>query len=144
MRPCAIFDVDGTLCNVKGIRHYLTDGNRNFDKFHAESVNCPANQWVVDLAQRYHENEYAIVVVTARKDRWFNVTWWWLNENGVPYDELFMRNDFDQRPDYEVKFDILNRIRQRYIPIVAVDDNPNVIRLWQQNGIPAVIVPGWE
>lgn len=144
MFDCAIFDVDGTLCDVSGIRHYLNNGNRNFNAFHSESVNCPPHQWVVEMAQETRNNDIAIIVVTARKSRWFNHTWWWLNENRVPYDELLMRDDWDQRPDYEVKNDILTRIRARWNPLFAVDDNPNVIELWQQNGIPAIVVPGWE
>lgn len=138
-----IFDVDGTLCNVSSIRHYLRGDQRDFESFHRESVNCPPNEWVAQLARDMNEY-YAIIVVTARKNRWFNPTWWWLNENGVPYDELFMRDDRDQRKDYVVKQEILNRIVKRYNPILAVDDNPNVIELWEQNDIPTIIVPGWE
>ena len=144
MNQCGIFDVDGTLCNVSNIRHHLRNGNRNFDHFHADSVNCPPHQWVVNMAQNLSRNGIDIVVVTARKSRWFNVTWWWLNENRVPYVDLLMRDDWDQRPDYEVKEDILHRINQRWVPVLAVDDNPNVVGLWRENGIPTIQVPGWE
>jgi hypothetical protein len=55
-----------------------------------------------------------------------------------------MRADNDFRPDYEVKKDILARIRNSWDVVEAWDDNPNVTRLWQEEGIPFVLVPGWE
>ena len=147
MTPAAIFDVDGTLCNVESVRHHLGVGvpgaKRDYNRFHEESVNCPPHQWVVDRARWMAEQDLGIIVVTARKARWFNHTWWWLRENRVPFDALHMRDDWDQRPDYVVKKDILERIRRRWEPVIAFDDNPAVIRLWEEEGISTVRVPGW-
>ncbi|WP_092501608.1 hypothetical protein [Agrococcus jejuensis] len=40
--PAVLFDVDGTLCDVRSIRHHVDGtGRRNFDAFHAESIDCP-------------------------------------------------------------------------------------------------------
>ena len=149
-RSAAIFDMDGTLCDVTGIRHLLGVGKsgrrnkRNFDAFHEESVNCPPNDWVLRNARWLNDQDVAIIVVTARKSRWFNVTWWWLRENGVPFDRLYMRDDWDQRKDAIVKGEILDRIwREGFDPVIAYDDNPNVIALWEASGIPTVRVPGW-
>lgn len=43
-RKAVLVDVDGTLCDVSGIRHYVQSfpKNRNFDKFHRASALCPA------------------------------------------------------------------------------------------------------
>jgi hypothetical protein len=67
----------------------------------------------------------------------------WLALNGVPSDRLYMRGDKDNRPDYLVKKDILDRIRTEFDVIHAVDDNPSVIALWQENGISTTVVEGW-
>jgi len=75
-REAVIFDMDGTLADVSGIRHYL-----------------------------------------------------------IPK---------DHRKDYLVKSDILRQIRARFEPIHAWDDNPAIIRLWNEQGIPCTVVPGWE
>ena len=64
--------------------------------------------------------------------------------HNVPSDMLMMRGDEDNRPDYEVKKDMLRTIEQAYNVIHAWDDNMNIIRLWQENGIPTTVVPGWE
>lgn len=144
-KPFAIlYDVDGTLADVSGLRHYVTGADRNFDKFHRESVNAPPIQWVVDHARQTYDIGWKVLIVTARSDKYKNSTGFWLAMYEIPHHDLFMRRQGDSRPDYEVKKDILRTIRQAYTPLMAVDDNPNVIRLWQEEGLSTIIVPGWE
>ena len=148
-KPTAIiFDMDGTLANVSSIRHYLrptpTHRGKNFDAFHRASVDCPPNPAVVSHASVAHLLGHAIIIVTARKERWRHHTAWWLALHGVPSDALFMRGNKDSRPDYLVKADILAAIQHTWHVVHAVDDNPSVIRLWQEHGIPTTIVEGWE
>jgi phosphoglycolate phosphatase-like HAD superfamily hydrolase len=137
-----IFDMDGTLCDVRSIRH-LIDGPGSFHAFHKASVNCPPHTHVVEAAHREQDAGRAVLIVTARAARYRNLTAMWLALHGVPSDAMWMRRDGDYRPDYEVKQDILRRIRQLYRPVAAWDDNPNVIRLWEAEGIPVTVVPGW-
>jgi hypothetical protein len=139
-----IFDVDGTLCNVSSIRHFVSGDNRNFDVFHRESVNCPPHLYVVKAAQESETEGIAPLIVTARQALYRNVTAFWLAMHDVPSEALYMRATGDTRPDYEVKKDILARIRIRYDVIEAWDDNPNVIQLWREENIPTILVPGWE
>ena len=134
--------MDGTLCDVSAIRQMLLD-TRNFDAFHAESVNCPPHHGVVELLNQAKDDGHAIIVVTARKHRWRNHTATWLALNGVHSDAMFMRHDNDQRKDYLVKKDILNTVRNSYDVVHAVDDNPAVIKLWIEEGIPTTLVTGW-
>ena len=140
-----IFDMDGTLADVSGIRHFVMDkNNKNFDKFHSHSIDCPPNDWVVDLAHQFQREGLTILIVTARSQMWFYHTFFWLIENSVPFDDIFMRVNKDYRKDYLVKKDILSRIQSRYNPIIAVDDNPAVLKLWEESHIPTIIqVPGW-
>lgn len=138
-----IFDMDGTLCDVRGIRHLL-DGPGRFHAFHTASVDCPPNQWVVDAARTHHAAGRAVLIVTARAARYRHHTAWWLALHGVPSDAMWMRGHNDYRPDYEVKRDILASIRRRYRPVMAYDDNPAVLQLWREEGIPITVVPGWD
>lgn len=141
--PAAIFDVDGTLCDVSSVRHHVMTRPKNFDAFHAESINCPPNPEVVDMAREFRAAGITIIVVTSRREQWWWHTTLWLRENEVPYDHLIMRRDKDGRPDYEVKKEILRRIQRHYHVVCAVDDNPSVIRLWREEGIPTKVIPGW-
>jgi phosphoglycolate phosphatase-like HAD superfamily hydrolase len=148
MRTAVIVDVDGTLADVSGIRHYVlpAEGRRykDFDAFHRESVNCPVNQMAVDLAHAARAAGHAVLIVTARRAMWRNHTAMWLALNGIPSDAMYMRANHDGRADVAVKRGILERIRQTYDVVHAVDDNPKVIALWEAEGIPVTIIPGWQ
>ena len=145
-----IFDMDGTLANVSSIRHHIVPPNpmpkgwfKNFHAFHSESVSAPANRSVVDHAIHASILGNAILIVTARRAMYRHQTAWFLAMNGIPSDALYMRADNDGRPDYEVKKDILASIQTKYNVIHAVDDNPAVIKLWEENGISTTVIEGY-
>lgn len=152
-RPDAVIvDMDGTLVNVESIRHHvrgtlLPDGSysrKNFRAFHEESVNCPAIPRTVAYVEQFRRFGIKIIIVTARSQEFMHHTNWWLALNGIEVDDLYMRTTGDFRPDYEVKKDLLWLIRRRWTPVHAIDDNPNVLRLWDEEGIPTTRIPGWE
>lgn len=143
-----VFDMDGTLADVTGIRHHVLGGpangfHKNFDAFHRDAVNCPPNTWVVEAARREHEAGVAVLIVTAREARHRNTTAFWLALHEVPSDAMWMRANRDYRPDHTVKREILAKIRQSYRVVRCYDDNPAVIALWESEGIPVTVVPGW-
>lgn len=140
-----IFDVDGTLANVSGIRHHVRTRPKDFHAFHADSIDCPPNEEVAEATRKAREDGYAVIVVTARENRWMYHTIIWLQENNIPYDEILMRSANDFRPDREIKAEILAYLQRRGYNIVeAWDDNPNIISLWEEAGISTRVVPGWE
>lgn len=144
MRPkSVIFDMDGTLVNVGPIRHHVEGENRNFDAFHRASVDMDAHSEVLEFLHRVRELGYTIVVLTARQAKYRDHTAYWLAQNEIESDALYMRATGDSRPDYEAKKDIYGRICLRYDVVHAVDDNPNVIRLWNELGLPVTDVGGW-
>lgn len=151
MKDAVIFDMDGTLANVSSIRHYLKRWDeskgrsvKDFNAFHAESVNVPPHSHVVNAAQVAHMLGKAVLIVTARRWMWRDHTAWWLAMHDVPSDMLMMRDDNDNRPDYEVKRDMLATIRNAYNVIHAWDDNPSIVQLWNEERIPVSVVPGWD
>ena len=149
--PAALFDMDGTLADVSSIRHHVrlddprNTGVRRFDRFHDESVDVPANQQALDEHARALRDGLAIIVVTAREERWSWHTMLWLRDHGIAYDELHMRPAGDYRADRDVKADVLAAIRRRgYQPVRAIDDNPSIIALWNDEAIDVVRIPGWQ
>lgn len=149
-RPrAAIFDMDGTLCDVSSLRHHVDrshpdfSGRRRFDLFHGQSHLCPPDQRALDLYERYRP-DHQILVVTARSAEWAMHTLVWLEDHGIDHDRLYMRERGDYRRDVEVKRDILAEIRESYEPVVAVDDNPAVIELWEAEGITTHVIAGWS
>jgi phosphoglycolate phosphatase-like HAD superfamily hydrolase len=149
-RPAWIFDVDGTLVDVDPILHHILNQDRstesfkkNYDTFHQESVSCNPHKDVVDMVWQVC-NDLDIIIVTARKEKYRALTARWLKNNDVPHDALFMRQDDDTREDYEVKKDILEHIEVYWDIKHAVDDNPSIIRLWEENGIPTTKIGTWD
>jgi phosphoglycolate phosphatase-like HAD superfamily hydrolase len=142
-KTAVIFDMDGTLADVSSIRHHVEGPKKNFRAFHEDSVNVPPNPDVLQMAHDAKQSGHDVIVVTARDAEYKPHTTWWLSEHEVPHDALYMRNRGDRRPDYEVKKDILGHIAKHWEPVHAVDDNPNVLKLWHENGISTTRVPGW-
>jgi FMN phosphatase YigB (HAD superfamily) len=136
-----IFDVDGTLCDVRSVRHHVerAEGQPrfrpNFDRFHSDSITCPPHASVVNLLNRARAAGFAILVVTGREERWSFVTSQWLTDWSIYYDELIMRPARDGRPDAIVKAEIERSISKRYNARLAVDDRPDIIEVWQRAGI---------
>jgi phosphoglycolate phosphatase-like HAD superfamily hydrolase len=150
-RRAWIFDVDGTLANVDSILHHVQNINdveefkKDFNKFHGESINVPPHQEVVDMVwNTIDSGKSDIIVVTARREEWRAHTSYWLRKNNIPHHALFMRGNKDYRPDYEVKLDILAHINLFWDVVHAVDDNPKVIKLWEENGISTTKIGNWD
>lgn len=146
--PAIICDVDGTLCDVRSIRHFVerpaeaASFRANFSKFHAASASCPVFPHVRDLVADLALQGFAIIVVTAREARWTELTEQWLDLNGIPRDELITRRELDYRPDAIVKAEICTEIESRYAPALAIDDRDTVLAVWKDASIPTVKVDG--
>jgi phosphoglycolate phosphatase-like HAD superfamily hydrolase len=144
VRRAVIFDVDGTLCDVRTIRHHVRGRRQDFQAFHAAAIDCPPHEHVAAAARQAHGDGLAVLVVTSRKEMWRRPTGFWLAMHAIPSDALYMRGNRDGRPDVEVKRDVLQRIRRRFEVVAAWDDNPAIIALWESRGIPVHVVDGWE
>ncbi|MFN6547899.1 LNS2 domain-containing protein [Mycolicibacterium nivoides] len=146
MTDAVIVDVDGTLCDVSSVRHFVAARPKDFDAFHCAAETCPPHTHVLDEVREHHHAGHRIVVVTARMYRWEQSTRTWLDRHmPVPYVGPFMRGDNDFRADVEVKRDI-HRILTRdhgFRIVHCIDDNPEIVALWTELGIPTTVVPGW-
>lgn len=145
IKPTAhIYDVDGTLANVDPYLHYVRGSNRDYNAFHEASIDALPNFEVVEMLNQSLFDQRHIIIVTSRKETWRGLTSSWLAKNDIGHHALYMRSDDDNRPDYEVKKDILLKINNHWNVIHAVDDNPNVIRLWEEQGIPTTKIGTWD
>lgn len=139
-----IFDVDGTLANVDPYLYHVRGSNRDYDAFHEASIDALPNIEVLEMLNNAVADGHAILVVTSRKEKWRGLTSMWMALNDARSHALFMRSDEDNRPDYEAKKDMLNKILEHWVVVHAVDDNPNVIRLWEDHGIPTTKIGTWD
>ena len=145
IKPTAhIYDVDGTLANVDPYLHLVRGEKRDYDAFHEASIGALPNYEVVQMLNDTIADGHYVLIVTSRKEKWRGLTSMWLAINNIRSHSLFMRADDDNRPDYEVKKDILDKINKQWNVTHAVDDNPSVIRLWQDNQIPTTKIGTWD
>jgi hypothetical protein len=54
-----------------------------------------------------------------------------------------MRGDGDFRSNAEIKREIHTRLVAAYDITAAIDDDPEIVELWQELGIPVAMVLGW-
>ena len=154
-QDAVIVDIDGTLCDISGVLHYLNgetygfDKNgkpiKNFDKFHEAAMFCPHNDVALQFIIDAWNAGKTIIIVTARMERHRHDTELWLR-NTIPehitYEGPLMRSEHDYRPDTDIKREIHTAITNAGFDVVgAIDDNPNIIELWRSLGIPTVEVP---
>lgn len=144
-KPTAhIYDIDGTLANVDPYLHYVRGSNRDYDAFHVASINALPNIEALQMLNNSIADGYSVLIVTSRKEKYRGLTSMWLAKNNIRCHGLFMRADDDNRTDYEAKKDMLNKIIQFWDVTHAVDDNPNVIRLWEENNIITTKIGNWD
>jgi phosphoglycolate phosphatase-like HAD superfamily hydrolase len=144
MKPTAyIFDMDGTLVDTSAIVHHVLKRPKNFYAFHEEAASAPARPEVVAMVHEAVAQGHEIIIVTAREATWRTSTSMWLALNGIPSNAMFMRPIKDYRKDYIIKKEILERIRNSWNVVHAVDDNPAVLKLWEEEGIPTTRIPGF-
>ncbi len=142
LTKAVIFDIDGTLADVREIKHHLTGDVVDYDLYHKLAQDAPPVEPIVIAAVSMVALGLSPLIVTARKAKYMDDTVIFLRRNNIPFDMIFMRQDDDDRTDVDLKRDILKRIRSMdYDVKLAYDDNPEIIDLWVSEGIPAVFVP---
>ena len=142
----ALFDLDGALADIS-LLAVMHPGDPRLKELESRPDHhrvVPAHDWVVELAAEQRRAGIAVIVLTSRRERWRERSKEWLVMQRVPFDALIMRADTDDRPEVEFKRAALVAIQQQYEVVLAVDDNPTVIRLWSDHGIPTRLVAGWR
>lgn len=139
-RPAVIVDMDGTLCDVRAVVH-LQGGPDGFAAFHSACAQCPPNDAVVDWCIDYHSRGHEILIVTGR-DAWTRALTdrWLLEHLPVRPAGIYMRGDGDFRSNVDVKREIHAHLAAIYDIRAAIDDDPEIIELWEEVGISAAMV----
>lgn len=132
-----VFDIDGTLADIRHRRFYLDQNPPDWRKFNAAMGDDVLNEPIVRLYKTLWDiAHYELVLVTGRSEKFRNITEQWLIWNEIPFRRLLMRSDGDQRADYLVKQDIHDLIvaDTKQISFV-VDDRQQVVDMWRRNGV---------
>lgn len=142
-RPEVIVDIDGTLSDLTHRLHFSKEPTKDWDKFF-DRVKYDIPRWeIIGKVDELHKT-HDIFLVSGRPERCRKDTYDWMKKHGVPFTELFMRQDNDKRPDTEVKKDILDKYFKKELIKLVIDDRPSVIRMWKENGLEVMDVGNGE
>lgn len=128
-----ISDLDGTIALIQHRRHFVENGNKQWDEFHAACVDDVPNLPVITLLQTMAEEGYIINIFSGRSDAVRNETEFWLYENSVPYDSLLMRTSGDYTPDTDLKRSWINDDLRKQV-LFVLDDRNRLVRMWREEG----------
>ena len=142
---CIIFDIDGTVADVRHRRKYVDGPNKDWKSWNANMHLDPPHIDVCFLAELLGDHPLVnngsikLFLFSGRGEEKRVVTEEWLLKYIRPYfqkAELLMRAEGDYRSDIILKREMLQSIRERgYGPRIVVDDRPSVCAMWREEGL---------
>lgn len=143
-REAIIVDLDGTIFDTRHRLHYITGrDDQNWAAFEAAAENDIPVEHVVELLRNYAANGTRVLIVTARHDKRMRLaTMNQLQRHQIPCHRLFMRPDkIEMDQDAFLKQKIYTaEIKPMYDVKFAIEDRPEVVQMWQRNGVPCFAV----
>jgi hypothetical protein len=147
MKPCFVFDLDGTLANGDHRVHHIRDKEPKdwATYFSLCGDDEPIHHMIVIL--QAIASDLDVFIVSGRSDEVRSETMAWLREHtAMPFavEDVYMRKAGDHRDDSVVKMEMLAEITARgYKVLVAFDDRDRVVAAWRKAGIPCLqVAPG--
>lgn len=135
----AIFDLDGTIANIKKRKKISTkrsgkiDWEKFFDPNHIK-LDIP-NKKVIKISNLLYQDGYKILIFSGRSKVTYNETIKWLNKYKVKYHKIEMREDKDFRPDEIIKKEFLYKHTKPENVFIVFDDRNKVVEMWRSLNI---------
>ena len=147
-KTCIIVDLDGTIANTKHRAHFLHDGpKKDWESYFKACKEDTPNEHIIALCRVMYDGGARVIICSGRPNNYrLDTEWWFRDVAKLLYNRLLMRAVNDRRPDTVVKAEMLQKLRDEGFNVVlAIDDRPSVLKMWQDNGVPvlAVMDPTW-
>jgi predicted kinase len=124
---CVVFDLDGTLAHNNGKRGYF-----DWLKVGVDDVDEVTKETLV----AYKNRGYEIVIVSGRDGVSMKPTIKWLDDNDIPFDNIFLRPEGDYRKDTLIKTEIFeNNLKPNYNILCVLEDRKKVVDMWRGLGV---------
>lgn len=136
MRKTILVDIDHTISNSFWRDSMM--GNRDWDAYHSASVDDKPIPDTIDMLCALQVQGYKIIGITARPEKWRDLTMKWLIRHLVCMDELLMRPDDSFRPAPEIKMELVaKRFGDNLCEEVAfiMDDRDDIATAFKGCGI---------
>lgn len=143
MKKTILFDIDGTVADLRHRLHFVSNGRRDWSNFFANlHLDTPIEQTVWLNHVLSERDDVSIIFASGRGEEYRAATEAWLNENNLVRERLYMRAAGDYRPDHVVKIELLAEMRaDGYEPFLVIDDRPQVIKAWRAAGLFVLACP---
>lgn len=120
---CVICDVDNTLAHT-GYRDYYDMRGASKD---------PVIVPVRNILNKLHE-DYRVIIITSRDERYREMTTKWLEDNNVEFDEIYIRKTGDRRPDIVFKKEIYDKyIKNKFNVFAVIEDRKGVCKMFRED-----------
>jgi len=123
--------------------HFISGREKNWNAFYlACDKDKPIKPMIEVITDFYVScyNIYDIVIMTGRGEIAKHKTIKWLRDNKIYYDTLFMRPEKNYNPAVYLKRNWLIENFKKSKILCAFDDDPNIIKMWNDEGILALQV----
>ena len=138
-RPCAVFDIDGTLAefDTQRVGPLVHGRQKHWDAFHDAMAETAVIAPVARVLRQLKAGGEQIVLCSGRPAGWVAQTVAWLEANDLPFDGIYLRpGDADGLSDPEVKRDLLQQMRlDGFDPWIVFDDRACVVDFWRSEGL---------
>jgi phosphoglycolate phosphatase-like HAD superfamily hydrolase len=152
MRPLYIFDLDGTLADIRHRRHFVERDRKDWRSFFAACVDDEPIPQAIETLRCLHRGGAEIWVWSGRSDEVREETVRWLKRHRIwrclPWfvpEKFRMRKAGDHQPDDKLKSIWLSEIEPtEYDRLTAIfDDRKRVVDMWRSAGVPCYqVAPG--
>lgn len=135
----AIIDVDGTLANNSHhVSQYLMkEGGKDYEGFFKSIESAPPNRKVLKLIKDLRADGISSIVLSGRTDVGAKELATFLTKSGAEVSRVILRPNESNQRDFEFKKDAVKLLKKEgVVPILAVDDRPRSIALWEELGVP--------
>ena len=132
LRKAILVDIDGTVAT-----HYDENGSqiREHHDYKLVGTDLPV-QPIIDLVSMYEDRGYHIIFMSGRMDHCREETINWLIKHNIEFDELFMRQFRDFRPDDIVKSELFDKHVAGIFDVeLVLDDRNRVVDMWRARGL---------
>ena len=132
-----LWDLDGVVVDSVRDEFILDFIKKDFTRFESLIPEFDSFEWAVDTI-RAMNRKHKIVFLTARNESYREPTEQWIQQKLLlkpEQYELYMRKPRDDRPDTQVKAELLPKILRKYEVLVAYDDKLDNCRLYGYHGI---------
>jgi len=130
-------DIDNTLSLASWRNQYKGD----WDTYHKLSTDDEPVSEIIEAVNALAAAGIAVIIITARPERWRGITIEWLSHHRVAGDGLLMRPDDDWRPSPIVKMELAV---SHFGPDLAdhvslvIDDRDDVLEAFRALGITCI------